>query len=91
MRLFGLIGGLAPASTAEYYQTINTEVRMRLSDGYTCLPVQVIIICLTDSRAQVRRRLGGQHTATLLIWSCDQQEYIVRAGVLAFTLECNQP
>jgi aspartate/glutamate racemase len=51
MRLFGLIGGLAPASTAEYYQTINTEVR---------------------------RRLGGQHTATLLIWSCDQQEYIVR-------------
>jgi aspartate racemase len=62
MRLFGLIGGLAPASTAEYYQTINTEVR---------------------------RRLGGQHTATLLIWSCDQQEYIVRRQPATVAAACS--
>lgn len=40
---------------------------------------------------QVRRRLGGQHTATLVIWSCDQHEYIVRTDVLRFVFREAEP
>merc|ERR1712224_354385 len=48
-RLLGLIGGLAPPSTVDYYNAINAEVR---------------------------RRLGGCHSAQLVLWSVDLQEVV---------------
>jgi len=48
-RRFGLIGGLSPASTVDYYQLINKGVRARL---------------------------GGWHSAELLVWSCDMHPVV---------------
>jgi len=48
-RRFGLIGGLSPASTVDYYELINNGVR---------------------------KRMGGRHTAELLMWSCDMHPVV---------------
>ena len=48
-RRFGLIGGLSPASTVDYYKLINKGVYARL---------------------------GGRHSAELLIWSCDMHPVV---------------
>ena len=48
-RRFGLIGGLSPASTVDYYNRINSGVRARL---------------------------GGRHSAELLVWSCNMHPVV---------------
>jgi aspartate racemase len=55
MKTIGILGGMSPESTAEYYRIINEAVR---------------------------ERLGGSHSAEMVIYSVDFQEYadLMQAG-----------
>jgi aspartate racemase len=81
----GIIGGIAPASTVEYYRALITGYRERRPDAYP--PIIVNSIDLD----RLLGLIGGGRLAELVDWLVDEIARLARAGAGCALLASNTP
>lgn len=86
MPTLGIIGGIGPESTAEYYRLLIAEYRRRKPDG--SMP-SIIINSLDVNR--LLGLVGAGEFQTLIRWLTDEIERLARAGCDFALLASNTP
>lgn len=86
MRIVGLIGGIAPPSTVDYYRLIIAACRERTGDG--SYP-QILINSL--DLARLKRLMEANRLAELADWISLEIERLARAGAEFGVLTSNTP
>jgi aspartate racemase len=85
MKCLGIIGGIAPESTIDYYRQIIARYRQRVSAGYPSIIINSID--LTKMLAMVS---AGQHDR-LVTYMCEEIGKLARAGADFGLIASNTP
>ncbi|MDQ6893856.1 MAG: amino acid racemase [Acidobacteriota bacterium] len=86
MKLLGIIGGIAPESTVEYYRSIVAAYRRRRPGaGYPRILIDSIDL------DRLLALVGAGELEALTAWLCDELARLERAGVRLALLASNTP